>query len=97
MGEVRARDLHFFDFIKVCLCSIERVVVTRAPDIEVLTFRCNDYSENIGIASEWKALLLNKVVVGNGMKLIQDDESLTQLPPEYDSVSSFGPALPWVL
>ena len=62
-----------------------------------MTFRCNDYSENIGIASEWKALLLNKVVVGNGMKLIQDDESLTQLPPEYDSVSSFGPALPWVL
>jgi len=30
--------------------------------------------------------LLNKVVVGNGMKLSQDDTSLTEPPPGYDSV-----------
>jgi hypothetical protein len=48
--------------------------------------KSNDYSENIGTASEWKALLLNKVVVGSGHKLMQDDTSLTEPPPGYDSV-----------
>jgi len=52
-----------------------------------LTFRSNDYSKNEGITSDWKALLLNKVVVGNGKKLTQDDITLTQPPSGYDSVS----------
>jgi len=55
--------------------------------IEILTFRSNDYSKNEGITSDWKALLLNKVVVGNGKKLTQDDITLTQPPSGYDSVS----------
>jgi len=48
--------------------------------------KSNDYSKNLDVNSEWKALLLNKVVVGNGMKLSQDDTSLTEPPPGYDSV-----------
>jgi len=48
--------------------------------------KSNDYSKNLGTSSEWKALLLNKVVVGNGRKLTQDDTSLTEPPPGYDSV-----------
>lgn len=48
--------------------------------------KSNDYSKNVGINSDWKALLLNKVVVGNGKKLINDDTSLTEPPPGFDSV-----------
>ena len=88
LGEVRAWDLHFFDFIEVRLRSTK--VVERASDIGILAFRSNDYSKNLGISSEWKALLLNKVVVGNGKKLTQDDTSLTEPPPGYDSVSVFA-------
>jgi hypothetical protein len=56
----------------------------------VLTFRSNDYSRNEGITSNRKALLLNKVVVGKGKKLTQDDSTLTQPPAGYDSVSILG-------
>jgi hypothetical protein len=55
------------------------------------TSRSNDYSKNIGVNSEWKALLLNKVIVGKGKKLTKDDTSLTQPPPGYDSVSFHCP------
>ncbi|KAF9790539.1 hypothetical protein BJ322DRAFT_999426 [Thelephora terrestris] len=48
--------------------------------------KSNDYSKNIGISSDWKALLLNKVVVGNGKKLTQDDPSLKKPPGRHDSV-----------
>ncbi|KAF9790516.1 hypothetical protein BJ322DRAFT_1036993 [Thelephora terrestris] len=48
--------------------------------------KSNDYSKNIGINSEWKALLLNKVIVGKGKKLTKNNTSLTQPPPGYDSV-----------
>ena len=93
MGEVWAWDLHLFDFIKVCPRLIRWVVIERTFDVEVSTFRSNDYSKNIGVDSEWKALLLNKVVVGNGKKLIQNDTSLTEPPTGFDSVSIFGPVL----
>lgn len=66
------------------------ILVERVSDIEALAFRSNDYSRNDGSDSDWKALLLNKVVVGNGMKLIRDDTSLTKPPAGYDSVSFFG-------
>ena len=59
------------------------------PDIEVLAFRSNDYSRNTGVVSDWKALLLTNVVVGQGMKLTADNTSLTAPPPGYDSVSIF--------
>ncbi|KAF9643753.1 hypothetical protein BDM02DRAFT_1355394 [Thelephora ganbajun] len=49
--------------------------------------KSNDYSYNEGITSDWKALLLNKVVVGKGIKLTQDNTNLTQPPSGYDSVS----------
>ena len=52
-----------------------------------LPHRSNDYSYNESITSDLKALLLNKVVVGKGKKLIQDDTTLTQPPPGFDSVS----------
>jgi len=48
--------------------------------------KSNDYSKNEGNASKWKALLLNKVVVGKGKKLTNDDTTLTQPPPGYNSV-----------
>jgi hypothetical protein len=35
-----------------------------------------------------KAVLLNKVVVGKGKKLMYDDTTLTAPPPGYDSVST---------
>ena len=89
MGEVRARDLHFVDFIKVRLRTVKRVVVEHASDIKILTFRSHDYSRNVDITSEWNALLLNKVVVGNGKKLTRGDKSLTAAPTGYDSVSIF--------
>lgn len=36
--------------------------------------------------SEWKAMLLNRVVVGNGYKMRVDNTGLTEPPPGYDSV-----------
>ena len=95
LGEVRARDLHFFYFIKVRL-YLTGWLVEHVSDADFFTFRSNDYSRNIGVNSKWKALLLNKVVVGNGKKLTQDNTSLTKPPPGYDSVSIFEPVLLWV-
>ena len=65
-------------------------VIEYASDAEIFTCRSNDYSKNAGINSDWKALLLNKVVVGNGKKLTQNDTSLTGPPQGHDSVSVFG-------
>lgn len=48
--------------------------------------KSNDYASNVAINSTWRALLLNKVVVGNGKKLVHDDTSLTAPPPGFDSV-----------
>ena len=65
------------------------VVVERVSNVEALTSRSNDYSKNVGINSEWKAMLLNNVVVGYGKKLTQRNNTLTAPPPGYDSVSVF--------
>ena len=85
----RDRDLHFVDFIKVCLHPVEWASIERASNVAVFPDRSNDYSINDGIISDWKALLLNKVVVGNSVKLTHDDTALTRPPPGYDSVSIF--------
>ena len=90
MGEVRGWNLHFVDFIKVCLRSVEWIDTKYPSNIAVFFDRSNDYSRNEGITSSWKALLLNKVVVGRGMKLTNDNTALTEPPPGYDSVSVFG-------
>ena len=63
-----------------------RIPTEHVSDLEALTPRFNDYSKNIGITSNWEALLLNKVVVGNGKELAKGDTSLTQPPPGFDSV-----------
>ncbi|KZT01538.1 ADP-ribosylation [Laetiporus sulphureus 93-53] len=47
--------------------------------------KSNDYSQNI-TASPYKAVLLNKVVVGKGHKLTMDKPSLTAPPAGFDSV-----------
>lgn len=47
--------------------------------------KSNDYSRN-EIKSPWKAVMLNRVVVGKGYKLKQDDPTLTSPPAGYDSV-----------
>ena len=48
--------------------------------------KSNDYSNNIK-PSKLKAILLNKVVVGKGYKMMQDNTNLTAPPTGYDSVS----------
>ncbi|KAG2053355.1 ADP-ribosylation [Suillus hirtellus] len=47
--------------------------------------KSNDYSTNVN-PSMLKAILLNKVVVGKGHKMTQDNTSLTAPPAGYDSV-----------
>ena len=71
------------------------VVVERVSNVEALTSRSNDYSKNVGINSEWKAMLLNNVVVGYGKKLTQRNNTLTAPPPGYDSVSVFRLVFLW--
>ena len=53
-----------------------------------VALRSNDYSHN-DCKSSLKAILLNKVVVGKGCKLLQDNTSLTAPPTGYDSVSFY--------
>lgn len=50
--------------------------------------RSDDYSEN-KLASNLKAVMLNKVVVGKGCKLTNNQPTLTAPPAGYDSVSPF--------
>jgi hypothetical protein len=66
------------------------IVAELVSDIYPSTSRSNDYSKNDGNVSDWKALLLNKVVVGRGQKLTNDNTSLTKPPPGSDSVSILG-------
>ncbi|KAI6125098.1 ADP-ribosylation [Pisolithus croceorrhizus] len=47
--------------------------------------KSNDYSNNVK-PSRLKAILLNKVIVGRGYKMMQDNTSLTGPPAGYDSV-----------
>ncbi|KAJ2932510.1 hypothetical protein H1R20_g4584, partial [Candolleomyces eurysporus] len=47
--------------------------------------KSNDYSHN-DCKSNLKAILLNKVVVGKGCKMLQDNTTLTAAPAGYDSV-----------
>ncbi|KAJ6561844.1 hypothetical protein B0H19DRAFT_1209997 [Mycena capillaripes] len=47
--------------------------------------KSNDYSNN-DCASSFKAILLNKVIVGKGCKLTHDNVALTAPPAGYDSV-----------
>ena len=48
--------------------------------------RANDYSSTDS-SSPWKAILLNKVVVGKGYKILNDNPGMTGPPAGYDSVS----------
>jgi len=48
--------------------------------------RSNGYSRN-KCTSNWKAMLLNKVVVGKGYKMTAANSALTEPPAGYDSVS----------
>ena len=48
--------------------------------------RSDSYSRN-DCTSKWKAVLLNKVVIGRGYSLKVNDTTLTGPPAGYDSVS----------
>ncbi|KAI0784004.1 hypothetical protein BC629DRAFT_1594122 [Irpex lacteus] len=48
--------------------------------------KSNDYSSNIDSNAPLKAILLNKVVVGKGYKMTQDNTTLTAPPTGFDSV-----------
>ena len=56
--------------------------------------RSDSYSHN-DCASKWKAVLLNKVVVGRGYSLKVNDTTLTGPPAGYDSVSAIPQSLFW--
>ena len=56
--------------------------------------RSNDYSSNKS-SSPYKAILLNKVVVGKGYKVTENNTSLTAPPSGYDSVSAFEATEPF--
>jgi len=47
--------------------------------------KSDSYSRN-NCTSNWKAILLNKVVVGRGYKMMVDNTTLTEPPAGYDSV-----------
>ena len=78
-------NLHFFSVIEVRHSTEWHA--EPAFNVEVLIPRSHWYSKNAGITSEWKALLLNKVVVGKGKKQSRWGPSLTETPEGYDSVS----------
>jgi len=88
LGEVRGWDLHFVDLIKVSLRSIESIIVKCVSNVAIPPDRSNDYANNDGVTSDWNAMLLNKVIVGKGKKLIQDNTTLTRPPLGFDSVST---------
>jgi hypothetical protein len=76
-------NLYVINFIKVGAYTF---IYTPSHTI----IRSNDYSRNVMVTpSPWKAILLNKVVVGKGYKMKSDNSSLTGPPPGYDSVSWF--------
>jgi hypothetical protein len=61
-------------------------IFNEISEVDQLTFfRSNDYSSN-ECKSPLKAILLNKVVVGKGCKMLQDNTTLTAPPPGFDSV-----------
>lgn len=49
-------------------------------------FRSDDYSTSPDPRTSLKAMVLNKVVVGKGYKMTQDNTSLTAPPAGFDSV-----------
>ena len=57
---------------------------------EIPVFRSNDYTSTDS-TSPWKAMLLNKVVVGKGYKILHDNPTMTAPPAGYDSVSRATP------
>jgi hypothetical protein len=50
--------------------------------------RADDYSQNDGAAqnSPFKAVLVNRVVVGNGLRLKKGNQTMTRPPPGFHSV-----------
>ena len=86
LWEVRGGDLHLFDFIKVRACFLQ-ARWSYCLTVLVGFLRSDSYSAN-GRASNWKALLLNKVVVGGGYKMEVDNPTLTKPPAGCDSVSA---------
>lgn len=67
---------------------MDHVSLTGHTDKPTVLCRANDYIHNTG-HSDYRAVLLNNVVVGKGRKLRQDDPTLTQAPAGFDSVCSF--------
>lgn len=49
--------------------------------------KSDEYSKNLNIHSNWKALLLNDVVIGNSKKLAQRSEMSSGVPSGYNSVT----------
>lgn len=89
LGEVRSRDLHFFNFVKVCVIFFMRVGACCLTAF--VGFRRSDRYSHNDCNSNWKAMLLNRVVVGRGYKMTVDNTTMTEPPAGYDSVSVVAP------
>lgn len=78
-SKVRERNIHVLYVLEVSMGVLLLLVKTD------LSLRANDYSSN-DCKSPLKAILLNKVVVGKGCKMLHDTVTLTSPPSGYDSV-----------
>lgn len=61
--------------------------LSSSSELTFHTIRSNDYSSSLDPKTSLKAILLNKIVVGKGYKMTQDNTTLTAPPAGYDSVS----------
>ena len=78
--KVRNRDLHLVHLLEVC-----RALVNRYSCPDPVVSRSNDYIRTL-VDSPWKAILLSRVVAGNGVKYTTYEPTLAQPPAGYDSV-----------
>ena len=85
LGEVWSGALHILDFVEVRAHFLRARWTNRLTAL-VGFLRSDRYSRN-DCTSNWKAMLLNKVVVGKGYKMTVDNTTLTKPPAGYDSVS----------
>lgn len=77
VSQVRQRNLYFLDRVQVSFLYAFRSSLTPAD------FRSDDYASN-DCTSKLKGVLLNKVVVGKGCKMMHDNTTLTAPPAGYD-------------
>lgn len=79
--EVRSRHLHHFCIVKVRLHRLRFLNSALTP----LSFRADDYNVTQS-NSDFKAMLVAKVVLGNGYPMFRTNKTLKSPPYQWDSV-----------